>query len=377
MILQSTRVYVEEKLQPLQIEITDNIITNILPYGCVEDVLDYGDAIILPGLIDMHNHGYFHGSCDTATKQWLEEWTSYLPSEGVTSTMFSFSCAKLENLLESLKTFDEFCKEGHEGTQFAGAYTEGPFVGKMPGAQNLAYKLIPTPENIDMFNEACGGRLNYVMLAPEELDGNYDVIRYCRQKGMKVAIGHSGASFDICQKAIEAGATSFTHTYNGMTGLHHREPGVVGAAMYHDECYCELICDGIHVNKYAANILARIKGKGRMMFVTDSVQVKGLEPGHHMHNGRELIIGDDGSVKMTNGTICGSCNRLNKVLRFAIKEALIDPVTAYNAVTKNPFEFLGIPNKGKICIGYDADLAVFDDEYDVVATYIAGKEFLK
>lgn len=377
MILQSTRVYVEEKLQPLQIEITDNTITNIQPYGCVEDVLDYGDAIILPGLIDMHNHGYFHGSCDTATKQWLEEWTSYLPSEGVTSTMFSFSCAKLENLLESLKTFDEFCKEGHEGTQFAGAYTEGPFVGKMPGAQNLAYKLIPTPENIDMFNEACGGRLNYVMLAPEELDGNYDVIRYCRQKGMKVAIGHSGASFDICQKAIEAGATSFTHTYNGMTGLHHREPGVVGAAMYHDECYCELICDGIHVNKYAANILARIKGKDRMMFVTDSVQVKGLEPGHHMHNGRELIIGDDGSVKMTNGTICGSCNRLNKVLRFAIKEALIDPVTAYNAVTKNPFEFLGIPNKGKICIGYDADLAVFDDEYDVVATYIAGKEFLK
>lgn len=376
MILQSTRVYVEEKLQPLQIEVKDHKIVNIMPYGCMEDVLDYGDAIILPGLMDMHNHGYFHGACDRATKEWLKLWTSYLPSEGVTSTMFSFSCAPLDALMESLRTMDEFCKEGYEGTQFAGVYTEGPYVGQRPGAQNLDYQLIPDRESIDKFYEACGGRLNYVMLAPEELNGNYDVIRYCRSKGMKVAIGHSGASFDICHDAIQAGASSFTHTYNGMTGLHHRDPGVVGAAMYHEDCYCELICDGIHVNKIAANILARIKGKDRLMLVTDSVDVKGLEAGSHLHHGRELIIGEDGSVKMSNGTICGSCNRLNKVLRFAIKEALIDPVTAYNAVTKNPFEFLGIPHKGKIAVGYDADLAVFDDEYDVIATYIQGKEFI-
>ena len=377
MIIQSKRVYFNEKLQPLQVEIKDNKIVNVLPYGCAEDVLDYDNAIVLPGLIDVHNHGYFHGSCDTATKEWLKEWTTYLPSEGVTSTLFAFSCNELSVLKRSLNTFDEFCKENHVGTQFVGAYTEGPFVGKMPGAQNLKYKLIPDCASIDMFNEACGGRLKYVMLAPEELNGNYDVIRYCRQKGMKVAIGHSGATFEECRQAIEAGAESFTHTYNGMTGLHHREPGVVGAAMYHDNCYCELICDGIHVNKISANILARLKGKDRLMFVTDSVQVKGLEPGHHLHNGRELIIGSDGSVKMANGTICGSCNRLNKVLRFAIKEAQIDPVAAYNAVTKNPFEFLGIPNKGKIAVGYDADLAIFDDEYDVVATYIQGKEFVK
>ena len=377
MILQSTRVYVDEKLQPLQIEITENKITKIMPYNCVEDVLDYGDAILLPGLIDMHNHGYNHGSCDRATKEWLKEWTSYLPSEGVTSTMFSFSCSPKDELIQALKTVDEFINEGHDGAQFAGVYTEGPFVGKRPGAQNTDYQLIPDHASIDLFNDACGGRLNYVMLAPEELNGNYDVIRYCRSKGMKVAIGHSGASFDVCHEAILAGATSFTHTYNGMTGLHHREPGVAGAAMFHEDCYCELICDGIHVNKYAANILARIKGKDRLMLITDSVEVKGFEPGTYVHNGRELIIGDDGSVKMNNGTICGSCNRLNKVLRFAIKEAMIDPVTAYNAVTKNPFEFLGIPNKGKIAVGFDADLAIFDDEYDVIATYISGKEFIK
>ena len=377
MIIQSKNVYFEEKLQPLQIEVKGNKITNILPYGFYQDEIDYGDNLILPGLIDIHNHGYFHGQCNHATKQWLKEWTSYLPSEGVTSTLFSFSCGDHTALMESLKTFKEFCEEGHEGTQFLGAYSEGPFVGKKPGAQNLKYKMIPSRENIDSFNEACGNRLCYVMVAPEELDGNYDAIRYCREKGIAVAIGHSGTDFQTCCDAIEAGAMSFTHTYNGMSGLHHREPGVLGAAMYHDDCYAELICDGVHVHRGAANILAKTKGKDRLILITDSVYVKGFAPGTYQVDGSEIIVHEDGSVTKPDGTISGSSNRLNKVLRYAVKEAKINPVTAYNACTKNPCELLGVPNKGKIQIGYDADLAVLNDDYDVISTYIMGKEFKK
>ena len=371
MIIQSKNVYVDEKLQPLQIEICNNKIVNIMPYNCVSDAIDYGDAIILPGFIDMHNHGYNGGQCNAATKEWLKEWASYLPSEGVTSAMFGFSCGQYEGILQSLKVLDETCKEGVVGAQFIGAYSEGPFVGEKPGAQNTNYKLIPTPAIIDEFNNACGGRLAYVMVAPEELKGNYDVIKYCRKKGIKVALGHTDATFEECAEAIEAGANSFTHTFNGMNGLHHRKPGVVGAAMYHEDCYCELICDGIHVNKYSANILARIKGKDRLMLITDSVSIKGSKPGVYGN----IIVGEDGSVKNLNGTISGSMNRLNKVLRYAIKEAKIDPVTAYNAVSKNPFEFLGIPTKGKIAKGFDADLAILNDDYDVITTYIAGKEY--
>ncbi len=375
MIIQSKNVYFDEKLQPLQIEIEEGKITKILPYGFNKEVVDYGENLILPGLIDIHNHGYFHGGCNNATKEWLKEWTSYLPSEGVTSTLFSFSSGDYDALMKSLKTFKEFCEEGHEGTQFLGAYSEGPFIGKKPGAQALKNKLIPSRENISAFNEACGNRLCYVMVAPEELNGNYDAIHYCREMGIAVAIGHSGATFDICCDAIAAGAMSFTHTYNGMTGLHHREPGVLGAAMVHDNCYTELICDGVHVHRAAANILARTKGKDKLILVTDSVHVKGFKPGTYQENGNEIIVHEDGSVTKPDGTISGSSNRLNRVLRYAIKEAKIDPVTAYNACTKNPCELLGVHDKGKIQVGYDADIAVLDDDYNVVATYIMGKEY--
>ena len=218
------------------------------------------------------------------------------------------------------------------------------------------------------------------MIAPEMLKGDYSVIDYCIAKGMKVALGHTGASFDVCREAIAHGATSFTHTYNGMKGLHHREPGVVGAAMYSDECYCECICDGIHVNKYAANILARIKGKDRFILITDSVNIKGLKPGVYSfeEKGRTTTITKDGVGYITGtDTLAGSCHKLNHILDFAIHEAGIDTVTAFNAVTINPMRMLGINDRGLIKENYKADLAVFDERFNNKATYIHGKLYGK
>ena len=261
-------------------------------------------------------------------------------------------------------------------------YEEGPFIcsGKERGAQNLDYQIIPDKKVIDEFNNACNGHLKYVMIAPEMLKGKYDVIDYCVSKGMKVAIGHTGATFDICKKAIEHGATSFTHTYNGMKGLHHREPGVVGAAMYHDNCWAECICDGIHVNKYAANVLAKTKGKDKFILITDSVSIKGLPVGEHgdPFKGRTTTITADGVGYITGTqTLAGSCHRLNHILDYAIHDAKIDVVTALNAVTINPMRMLGIMDRGLIKEGYKADIAVFDDRFNNKATYIDGKLWSK
>lgn len=375
MIIQSKNVYFEEKLQALQIEIEGKTIKNIYPYNYLKADVDYGDNRILPGFVDIHNHGYYKKDCNNADEEWLNTWTSYLPKEGVTSTLFAFSCGDFDRLFQGLKAYRNFEDKGHKGTQILGAYTEGPFVGKKPGAQSLNYKLIPTPENIDIFNKACGGRLIYVMIAPEELNGQYDVIHYARQKGMVVALGHTGATYDICKEAIEHGARSFTHTYNGMSGLHHREPGVVGAAMYHDECYAELICDGVHVSAVSSHILAKTKGKDRLIFVTDSVSVKGFKPGIYKEKDTTLYVDEEGHVTLEDGTICGSTNRYNKILKFAIEEAKIDPVTAYNACAKNQCELLNIKSKGLIKVHYDADLVVLDDQYEVVDTYILGESY--
>lgn len=381
MIIQSKKVYFEEKLQPKQIEIKGDKITNIYPYGLFKADVDYKDNIVMPGLVDIHNHGYNGCESNEATKKWLKEWTTYLPSEGVTSTLASISSYPKEGLLKALKNIGEFIdNDNSKGTHILGVYEEGPFIcsGKERGAQNLAYQIIPDKKVIDEFNDACNGHLLYVMIAPEMLDGDYSVIDYCVSKGMKVALGHTGATFEICQKAIEHGAISFTHTYNGMRGLHHREPGVVGAAMYFDNCYAECICDDIHVNKYAANILARIKGKDKFILITDSVSIKGLKPGIYRseEKDRTTTIVKEGVGYITGTDIlAGSCHKLNHILDVAINKANIDLVTAFNAVSINPMRMLGINNRGLIKENYKADIVVFDKKFNNLATYIDGKLF--
>lgn len=381
MIIQSKRVYFEEKLQPKQIKIEKDEITGVYPYGLFKADEDYGDLIILPGLCDIHNHGYDRGEANTADKKWLDKWTSYLPSEGVTSTMATISSFPKDGLIKALHNIGEYIdKHNRKGTHILGVYEEGPFIssGKERGAQSLDFQLIPSKRIIDEFDKACNGHLMYVMIAPEMLKGDYSVIDYCLKKGMKVALGHTGASFDVCKEAIKHGAISFTHTYNGMRGLHHREPGVVGAAMYFDECYAECICDGIHVNKYAANILAKTKGKDKLILITDSVNIKGLKPGVYEleEKGRTTTVTEEGVAYITGtNTLAGSCHKLNHILDYAIHEAGIDMVTAMNAVTVNPMCMLGINDRGLIRENYKADIAVFDDRFNNVATYIDGKLF--
>jgi len=381
MIIQSKRVYFEEKLEPKQIEIKEDKIVGVYPYNLFKVDEDYGNNIIMPGLCDIHNHGYNSLESNTATPAWLKEWTEYLPSEGVTSTLASISSFPKDGLLKALKNIGDFIdNDNKHGTHIIGVYEEGPFIssGKERGAQNLDFQIIPNKKVIDEFNDACNGHLVYVMIAPEMLEGKYEVIDYCVSKGMKVALGHTGADFEICEEAIKHGAISFTHTYNGMKGLHHRKPGVVGAAMYFDECYAECICDGIHVNKYAANILSRIKGKDKFILITDSVNIKGLKPGvyHFEDKGRTTTITEEGVGYLTGtDTLAGSCHKLNHILDFAINEANIDLVTAINACTINPMKMLGINNKGLIKENYIADIAIFDDRFNNVATYIDGKKF--
>lgn len=378
MIIQSKNVYYDEKFQPLQVEITKDVITNIYVYNQFKADKDYGDLKILPGLCDTHVHGYGDGSVCDATIPWLKKWCKYLPNEGITSIVAGISSHPKDRLIKALNNIGKYIDTDNKvGAHVIGVYEEGPFIcsTKERGAQNLAYQIIPNKKVIDEFNKACNNHLIYVMIAPEMLNGNYEVIDYCRKKGMAVALGHTAASYDICEEAIKHGANSFTHTYNGMKGLHHRDPAVVGAAMYHDECYAELIADGVHVNKIAANVLAKTKGKDRLIIVTDSLSFKGKKPGKYVtDDGTENItICDDGICRLDSGTLCGSVRKLNQNLAYAINEEKIDYVTAINAVTINPMKLFNINNKGLIRKGYKADIAIFDNNYEVKEVYVDGK----
>jgi len=378
MIIQSTKVYYEEKFQPLQIEIKKDEIVGIYNYNQFKVDVDYKNLQILPGLCDSHVHGYDGGSVCDADSKWLKKWCKYLPNEGITSVVAGISAHPKDRLLKACKNIGNYIDSDNKvGAHIIGVYEEGPFIcsGPQRGAQNLEHQIIPTKKIIDEFNDACNGHLIYVMIAPEMLKGDYSVIDYCKKMGMAVSIGHSAATFDICEDAISHGANSFTHTYNGMLGLHHREPGVVGAAMYFDNTYAELIADGVHVHKVAANVLAKTKGKDRLIIVTDSISLKGKKVGKYItDDGSENIeICKDGICRLDTGTLCGSVRKLNQNLEYAIKHENIDYVTAINAVTINPMKLFNINNKGLIKVGYKADLAIFDDNYNTKHVYIDGK----
>lgn len=381
MIIQSKNVYYEEKLQPLQIEIEKDVIKNVYAYNQFKVDKDYKDLLVLPGLCDSHVHGYDGGSVFDAKTKWLKKWCKYLPNEGITSVVAGISCFPKDKLLKACDNIGKYIDNDNKtGAHIIGIYEEGPFIcsGKERGAQNIAYQIIPNKKVIDEFNKASHNHLIYAMIAPEMLNGDYSVIDYCRKLGMAVSLGHTGATFDVCKKAIEHGANSFTHTFNGMLGLHHREPGVVGAAMYFDNTYAELICDGVHVNKVAAKILAKTKGKDRLIIVTDSISLKGKKVGNYLSDdgSSNLRICEDGICRMDNGTLCGSVRGLNQNLAYAIKEAGIDVATAINAVTINPMRLFNINNKGLIKPGYKADIAIFDDNFNTKEVYVDGKKVL-
>ena len=377
MIIQGRKVYIDEELREAQLEIEDGRIKAILPCGNKPADADYGDNWVLPGLIDIHTHGYNGGSTDRATKEWIREWMAYLPSEGVTSVVPSTSSCPESSMFPSMTAIAEVLEEGCEGAEILGIYSEGPFMcEKYRGAQDLRYLTIPDRKKIDEYIAACKGHLIYVMVAPEMLP-DMDVIRYLRSLNIAVACGHTGATFEQIREAREAGAQSFTHTYNGMRGLHHREPGVVGAAMYFDDMYAELIGDGVHVSFPAMHDLAKTKNKDRLISVTDAVAYKGWPVGEYRDGDTVMRVCEDGVCRLEDGTICGSANRLNEILGREITKANIPYVKAINSCTCNPANLMGFgQRKGYIKKDYDADICVLDENFNVVQTYVRGKAYL-
>jgi len=373
MIIKSRRVWLDEAFRPAALEITDGKISRILDYESAAD-FDYGEDKILPGLVDIHNHGYHGRTSNTATREWLKEWCSYLPTEGVTSFLATTSTYHTETMVNAFGVIADAIEKPPKGAQILGIYSEGPLISKeFKGAQDERFLVKPDVDTFKAWQEKARGNIIYVAIAPE-CDDNFALIKYCAKEGIAVAAGHTGAKLDLLKKAHKAGIKSFTHTYNGMRGLHHREPGVVGAAMRFEDVYCELIGDGVHVHYDAAWILAKIKGKDKVVLITDSVAIKGFPPGSvYEAEGRKSIIDENGVGHLADGTIAGSSNRMCDLVRKLIEEAKVDEVTVINAATINPLKLINkAEHKGYLKEGFDADITVLDKDYKVVSTYVKG-----
>lgn len=375
MIIQSKKVWVAGVFMEAQIEMDKGKFKAIHPYNSHKPDQDYGDHWILPGMIDVHCHGGVGFDTNDATPEGLRMWAKSLLPEGITSFCPTTVTQSEEILTHALENVAQVIEEGYEGSEIVGIHFEGPYLNKKnKGAQPEEYIVAPSVEQFKKYQDAAKGWIKIMTLACE-LDENYELTKYASTHGVNVSIGHSAITYDEACLAVANGATGITHTYNGMNGLHHRNPSLVGAAMHLKETYAEIICDGNHVMWPAVYALVMAKGDGYCLMIDDALCAKGCEPGIYQLGGHDVEIRDNGSAYLAQtDNLAGGTLKFNKGLQNLIEKALIPVSWAINMVTLNPARYLGIDHrKGKIVTGYDADLVILDPNYEVVDVYQAGK----
>lgn len=374
-VIQSKRVFLEGQFKPAQLAIDKDKIVAVEAYGKLKADHDYGNERVIPGLYDVHAHGFEGWDTCTATAEGLKNWLSKLPKEGVCGICPTTVTQATKVLEKALKNVAAVCEENPAGAEILGIHFEGPYIDeKYRGAQPKEYIVKGTVEEMKKYQEKAKGLIKIITMASEH-DEDHELIRYCASNGIHVSLGHSGACFEEAIKAIKDGADSFTHVYNGMSPFNHRDNGMVGAALVCDEAYGEIICDGNHSTVNALKIFFKQKPMDKTLMISDSQLVKGLSTGtHHNFAGQEVIVAEDGSCRLVeNGKLAGSTLRINEGLKLLVERVGLPFEVALASCSSNPAAYLGLSNrKGQLKAGYDADIVVLNDDYSVVQTFCRG-----
>ena len=257
------------------------------------------------------------------------------------------------------------------GASVLGLHLEGPYINSARcGAQDTTQiRCVNQAEAKDYLDS---GVVRLVALAPE-FPENLWLVDECAQRGIRVAAGHTAATFADMKIAVEHGVRQVTHCFNAMTGLSHREPGTVGAAMSMPEIDCELIADNIHVHPAVQKILVSAKGPGAVILITDAVRGTGLPDGEYRLGDRTTTI-RDGAVRLPNGTLAGSALTMNLALRNIIQATGLHLHEAWPMSSLNAARAIGVSaSKGSLEAGKDADLVILDKNFEVLLTMVAGQ----
>ena len=341
------------------------------------EIKDYTGSWIAPGMVDTHIHGFYNHSTTDNDPEGIDISSTELARRGTTSwlpTTFTDGVEQIKDACAAIAQADEGRGPDFCGARIQGIYLEGPFFTmKHVGAQNPAYLIDPSEEVFDQWQEAAGGRIVKSAMAAEH-DGAAAYAAALNAKGVVTSIGHSDATYDECIAAINAGASCFTHTYNGQRGLHHREPGVVGAAMSTPETYAEIICDGKHVNPGAIKALLQAKGWQHTVLITDCLGCGGMPEGIYTSGGMDVIMKDNLCWLADGKSIAGSVLTLAQGVKNIVDWGIASADIAIRMATEVPARSVHIEDKcGSIMPGRDADFVVFDHELTLVETYVGGQ----
>lgn len=376
--LKNVTAYVAGKgLVKTDIAFEDGKIVAIGKLDNVEPIFDT-DGVVLPGFIDEHIHGAGGADAMDGTEEALQTISEYVAKEGTTGFLATTMTQSPENIGKALKNVKTVREKGeYKGAEILGVHLEGPFISpKHVGAQPLEYVAKPAPETFDKYNEISGGNIKVVTLAPE-VEGGLDLVKHLAKIGVVASIGHTGAKFSDVEAAVAAGATNVTHTYNAQTPLHHREAGVVGAAMLIDELNCEMICDTIHVSVPAIKIFVKNKPHDKFTLITDAMRAKGMPDGLSELGGQQVFV-KNGEARLSDGTLAGSVLKMNVAVKNLVEKVGVSFIDAVDFASANPAKNLGLyDERGSIEVGKRADFAVMDKDYNILYTVIGGKVVYK
>lgn len=332
---------------------------------------DYTGYYIAPGLVDTHIHGYKNHDVMDNDLEGLKVMSEALLECGVTSFLPTTLTSSVEHLTEVARTVAT-AKEHVTGAKIAGIYFEGPFFDEVhKGAQNPAYFHDPSLETFNVWQEAANGLIKKIALAPER-NGVETFVQTLTDQGVVVALGHSNATFEQAKQAVDAGASVFVHAFNGMRGLNHREPGMVGALMQLDHVFSELICDGHHVHPEACGLLIDKVGPEHVALITDCMMAGGMPEGHY-ELGEFPVVVKEGTVRLESGNLAGSLLKLKEALQHVVQWGIATPEEAVMMATYVPAVSCKLDETcGMIKTGRAADFIVLDPKMTLQATYLDG-----
>ena len=333
------------------------------------EIIDGKEGYLTPGFIDIHIHGTNGKDAMDATYEAIDTISENVIKSGVTHFLPTTMTMAKQNINEALKNIKKLKDKELSGAQILGVNVEGPFLNKeKKGAQPEEYILDPNLDLLKNYIEI----IKLVTIAPEK-PGAEDFIKEMNKRGIVTSVGHSTASYEDIQKANKWGLSHTTHLFNGMVGLHHRRPGVVGAALTNDMTV-ELIADLIHLSPVILDLVSKTKSEDEIILITDSMRAAGLEDGEYSLGGQKVIV-KEGEARLEAGSLAGSTLTLDRAVKNMYNSTELELKSVIKMVTKNPAKLLGVDNKkGKIENNYDADLVVLDKTLEVKKVFVKGEQ---
>lgn len=325
------------------------------------EAVDLTGHWIVPGFVDLHNHGGGGGSFTSGDAENVLTGVRTHRRHGTTTTVASTVTGDLDVLARQAALLSELVEQG----ELAGVHFEGPFISPCrKGAHAEDLLRHPDPAEVRKLLDAARGTARMMTLAAE-LPGGLDSVRLLAEHGVIAAVGHTDATYEQTREAIDAGATVATHLFNAMPPLHHREPGPIAALLEDERVTVELINDGVHLHPSVTQLAFRAAGAERVAFVTDAMDAAGFGDGTYQLGAMEVTV-VDGVARVPGGSIAGSTLTLDIALQRAVTVDQLPIQDAVRALSTNPARLLGLDDRvGSLVAGKDADLVVLDAELTV------------